>query len=469
MSAPLRLLAAGALVALALAAPAQAAPGTVDLERRLDEQERRLVEQQRRLEEQERELEGLREELQGVREAGPATSDAGGGWQFGGYGLPDPARDRRMRLGLFYIEGNGHRIELRGRLHLDARLIPEHGRDDVDNSFLVRRARIELAGVLWRRLAFEVSCELGEAEVALADGWLELRALDALRVRVGQQRLPFSLSRMTSSNDFFHPERPIGAGALVESREIGAMVHGRLLDRRLRYFVGLYNGVGANVEQDEDDDFDVAVRLEGQPLEWLQLGACFVYSPTDHDAAGPSDAATVGDKVTEFLDYDGDNLRRSHRLRFGGDMRLRVGPFELSGEAIYDTQYEVLSQDGELEDLSALALSVDAAFLLTGEDRQDVVDPKRPLFSEGEWGWGAWELAVRYEHFRVDEETIELEFAEGTDRVDAFTATLGWYPWRAVHLMVSYTFSKFDDTVTSSTGGSLDDEHVVIMRLAAHW
>lgn len=466
MSAPHRPL-AGVLVALALGAgPARADPSSAEVERRLDEQERRLGLQQRRLEEQERELEGLREELRGAR---TSSRERDGAWQFGGYGLPDPARDRRLRLGLFFVEGNGHRLELRGRLHLDARLVPEHGRDDVDNSFLVRRARIELRGVLWRRLAYEVSCDFGEAEVALADGWLELRALDALRVRVGQQRLPFSLSRMTSSNEFFHPERPIGAGALVESREIGAMFHGGVLGGRLRYYVGIYNGMGANVEQDEDDDFDVAVRLEGRPIDWLQLGACLIYTPTDHDAEGPSDVATVGDKVTEFLDYDGDNRRRSHRLRFGGDLRLRVGPFELSGEAIHDTHFEVRNQDANLEDLSALAVSVDAALLLTGEDRQDVIDPKRPLFSEGEWGWGAWELALRYESFRVDEETIEGEFAEGTDRVDSFTATLGWYPWRAVHLMISYSFTKFADTVTPSAGRALDDDHVVITRLAAYW
>jgi phosphate-selective porin OprO/OprP len=462
------------LALVASAAPARAQVDLRDLERRLEEQERRLVEQQQRLEEQERELARQREDLLGLRGAGAGATagpgDEGGrGWSFGGYGLPDPERDRRVRVGIFFIEGQGHRIELRGRVHFDGRFIAEHGRDDVDNSFILRRARLELRGTFWRRLDFELSAELGQGEAELFEAYLNLRVARPFELKVGQMRTPFGLSRTTSSNYQLHPERPIAMAALIPGRDIGAMIHGTFFGERLRYVLGVYDGIGANVESDTDDDFDLIARLELRPLDGLLLGASFAFSPPDHDADGPSDVKTVGDEVTEFLDYDGDTRRRDHRVRAGADARLRLGPLEVAAEGIVDQMYAVASDANELEDLYALGGAVDVAWLLTGEDRENHVDPRRPLFSEGEWGPGAFEVALRFEHFRVDPDTVRRGFAEGTDRVDSATATLSWYPWRAIRVMFSYSYSTFDDTVTVSSGDRVDDDHVIVTRIAAYW
>ncbi|MCO5165421.1 MAG: OprO/OprP family phosphate-selective porin [Planctomycetes bacterium] len=464
--------AALALVAL-LAGPALADPGRDDLDRRLLEQERRLVELQHRLEEQERELRAQREALADLEAAPPGGGGGGGaadhrGWPFGGYGLPDPERDHRLRLGLFFIEGNGHRLELRGRIHLDGRFLAQRDRDDTSDTFLVRRARLEMQGVLWRRLEFELSGEFGKERAELFEAYLNLRALPQLQLKVGQMRFPFGLTRTTSSNYLLHPERPVAMSRLVQGRDIGVMLHGLLLDGRLRWVLGAFNGVGANAA-DSDRDLDVAARLELRPVPPLLLGASFAYTPPERDGRGPRDVSTVGDEVTRFLDYDGDNVRRGRRVRAGADARVRWGPLEVAVEAIVDRSYDVRNEDGLPDDLWAAGGAVDVAWLITGEERRNQVEPKRPLFSEGEWGPGAFEVAARFETFRADPDVLRRGFARGTDRMDSGTFTLSWYPWKAIRLMLSYTYSRFDDPVTVAPGDRLRDEHVVITRLAAYW
>lgn len=443
---------------------------------RLEAMERRLAEQEARLARQADQLERLQSDLDAARRGEEAKDDpARGGspgpsamWPFGGYGGVDPLRDQRVRLGLFFIDGPRHRLELHGRLNLDYRAVVQHDRDDFSNGFTVRRARIELSGYVWTRVSFELSAELGEGEAELFEAYCNVRLVDALEVKVGQMRFPLGLSRQTSSNAFYHPERPIGAGALVQGRDIGVLLHGRLFSKKVRWMLGAYNGFGANVAGNDDDDLDALARLELRPIEGLQLGVGGVFTPSNHDAPGPEDVATVGDEITEFLNYDGDNVRRGRRYRVGADARVRIGPFEAMAELLLDRTDEVLSEDGALEDLWAMAWNVDVAWILTGEEREGLLDPARPLWDDGEWGPGAFEVAARVEQFRVDGDTLRQGFAEGTDRCTSGTLTLGWYPWQGVHLMASYTYARFGDELTpDGADREIDDDHVVIARLAA--
>lgn len=207
----------------------------------------------RRVEEQSRALEDLRREVERLG-ADPAPTSSASSWT------------DKVRVGTFWIESadGDHRLALHARLHLDARF--DLASDFFDDTFQVRRARVEVDGRVFRKVEYKLGLEFGRTQGAnLRDAWIKLVPLEAVQLWAGQMLLPFSTERLTSSNVMKHPERPIIVADLLESRDIGVMLHGILLEGLLRYSAGIYNGNGQNQRVDNDDDKDLVGRLELLP------------------------------------------------------------------------------------------------------------------------------------------------------------------------------------------------------------
>lgn len=469
--------AALALLALALPAAAQeAAPDPAELGRRLAEQERQL--------------EQLRQELEALRGArGPAPAGEGSRSDPGQPAEPSELSEPpeggsapagagswtdSIRAGKFFLEtaDEAFRLEFHGRVHVDLRSVLDRGRDDFDNSFQVRRARLDAQGHLFgkERVSFRLGLEFGRTSDAdLRDGFVNLRLVDAVQLRLGQMIPPFSTERHTSSNYMLHPERPIVVGDTIGQRDIGVMLHGQLLDERLTYFIGAYGGEGENERVDTDDDFDLATRLEVAPVEWLLLAASYIYSPTNRDSR-PSDVHTVGDEFTTFLDYDAGTRRLGNRQRVGVDARLRFSALELKGELILDYQQDVTGANGEEVDIEAWGWFVDGAWVFLGAREGPKIVPAAPLHDPetGAWGPGAFDLALRYEEYRVEADVIREGLATGTDRVRAATATLHWYPYTSLRFSASYTLSMFDDRLLLGDERR-NDESAAILRATLYF
>lgn len=424
-----------------------------------------VAELERRLTEQQRELDALREE---VRRLG---GDAGGMERREGA----PAQPGRplagpIRLGLFFIESadGQHRLELNGRLQVDGRFVVGRAHEAVDATFLVRRARFEVSGKVFERMTFKLGLEFGRTSDAdLRDAYLDLRAFEWARLRVGQMLPPFSTERLTSSNVMKLPERPMIVGLIAESREIGLMLHGSFLDRRLSYAVGFYNGNGQNVGKDDDDDKDAAVRLEVAPIHALLFAASYRYTPPNRaHSRGPADAATVGNQLTTFLDYDtGRNRHVGSRERGSLDLRARLGPLEVKAELLWDYFRDVRSAAGREADLLTWGWFVDGSVVLTGEESQDVIDPARPLWGGSGPGTGAFELVVRYEELHADRRVVADGFAAGAREVRAATVGLTWIPVKRVRLLLAYTYSDFGTAIANADGQPQTDEHALVARI----
>jgi phosphate-selective porin OprO and OprP len=436
----------------------------------LGQESDRLDDLEQRLEAQETELERLREELAG-RPAPPGETG------------PEADEERpwteRFRVGAFFIEDTDKRwrLDLHARLQIDAVALLDGNDRDFDDSLAVRRARVEFRGNLYDRVSFDLGIEVGRGGSGLRNGYLTLRLHRGLNLRAGQMLLPFSDERRTSSKYLIHPERSVLVARIVGSREIGAQVHGSLLDRLLYYSLGIYGGDGQNIRLNSDDDVDVAGRLEVRPLtdDTLILAINGIYTPTNRDQRGPLTLRTAGNTVTRFLTYDLANRRLGRRWRGGlGARAVRWGG-ELKGEVNFDYQEEVLSPAFALEDLLTWSWFVSASWAFLGEldPRHDgtVVVPEHPLWDpvEETSGIGAFQLAARYEELASDDQARDRGFAVGTDRMRAVTLSGHWYPWEEVRLTVSYTYSHFEQGVFDSQGSRHVDDHVLIVRWAAYF
>ena len=443
---------------LAAFAVAQDAPPSPGVEERLREQEARI----RSLEEALQERRAAEEEAPAPDpeaagdDAPPAADDAGGGtW------------DQEVELGLFFVRSRdrSHQLNLHARIMLDAKFDLAH--DYFDDTFQVRRARFTIEGHVFDHVGFKLGLEFGRTSDAdVRDAYIRLHPIEAVQLFAGQMILPFSTSRFTSSNYLKHPERPILVAQLSGSREIGFQLYGELADERVTYYLGIFNGNGQNVRIDDDDDKDLAARIEVRPLARLQLSAAYVFSPTNRAATGPADALTVGQEGSRFLDYDtGQNRRRGKRHRIDAGARLRWGPVEVKGEVLFDYQREVTPAAGRKRNLLTCSWFVDAAVVLTGEDSGDVVEPASPFYGPDGFGPGAFELALRYEDFQADPEVLRGGFATGSDRARSGTVTLIWIPVARLRWMLSYTGTAFDQPVLAPGGDSHRNDHVALLRM----
>ena len=395
--------------------------------------------------------------------------------KIGGPAPKDLPWTEKVELGLFYIKSadDAFSLYIKGRLQVDGAFVLDEDREAFDNSFQIRRARIEFVGHVHERLEYNIGLEFGRTSDAdLRNAFLELRVSDELRIRAGQQLLPYSTVRLTSSKYLNHPERTMLIGNIVEERDTGVMVHGQL-GELARYYLGVFNGNGQNERFDTDDDFDLATRLELQPAPFLLLTANYIYSPPDREQQRLVDFRTVGNAFSTFLDYLPGVQTRGKRHRVGGGFKLMFGPFELKAEVDADHHQEVVSPAGRRADLTNWSYYVDLAYVLTGEDIQQkddggVVVPDAPLYDTHtkQWGPGAWQLAVRFEDLYLDDATVRRGFAVGSDQARAVTTTLHWYLWKEVRFSVAYTYTHFEDGYRDPDGDRVIDENAILTRFA---
>lgn len=144
--------------------------------------------------------------------------------------------------------------------------------------------------------------------ITLQSDWVELS--------VGQFKIPVSWEGYNSSSKLLFPERAPVAREFGDKRDLGLRLAKTF--RWFGYSAGLFNGATLN-NLDNNGAKDVALRLEGYPVEGLVLGAVGYASTAEWSAARA-------------------------RARFEGDLRFERGPFLFQSELI---RAHDVSADGE--------------------------------------------------------------------------------------------------------------------------
>jgi phosphate-selective porin len=123
------------------------------------------------------------------------------------------------------------------------------------SQFDVPRLRLSLGGGVWRpwlryAFQFEFSRTSGEGASKIKDAVIEIRPVDrSYRVSFGQFKAPFGLQELTSSGRQQFVDRAITDAKFTPGRDMGAMVSGSLAARKIGYDLGLFNGSGESLRQ----------------------------------------------------------------------------------------------------------------------------------------------------------------------------------------------------------------------------
>jgi phosphate-selective porin OprO and OprP len=370
--------------------------------------------------------------------------------------------------------GKGTRIDFRAKLAGELRDSEAPlDDDDVTDALDIARRRVGVAGEIRNLVDFQVEAEIGSDEV-WRDVYANYRQFDFVQVQGGKFKLPFSLDENTSSTnlDFVHRSR--AASQLAPGRDVGVMVHGRVLKRIFGYELGVFDHDGDNARTVDTDRVYGGQTLAGratlQPFRGgnplmsdLQFGAAFTRSDLEE---GLPDLR--GRTALDLRFFRADAWVRGERQRRGFEFRWRPGPFSIKAEwmRVTDERLELSVEDTDLSPLVGKGWYVSGTWAVTGEKKADGLEsPRRPLFRGG---YGAVELAARIERLEFGSQANDETPSRGpranvilgnSDRVETFG--VNWY----VNRWVKVQFNMVRDTLADPDQGPLPSRSSFWSRL----
>jgi phosphate-selective porin OprO/OprP len=341
-----------------------------------------------------------------------------------------------------FSSGDGKfKMKVRGRLHVDYNAIDQDfritGRPDV-SAAEIRRARLGVEGVLWHDVKYIVEVDFAQDAVSLKDAYAEYTGLAKdLGLRVGNFKTFNSLDQLNSSNYRTFLETPALVEAWTIDRQIGAAAI--YAKDHFTLSAGIFGPYSNTEERWLEDVKTGSARITVAPInrevngvnQVVHLGASWRGREQAEDLRSGSNGPTGG--VTNPLN---DQLFQ-YRAR-GADLHL-ADRF-VSTPAIFDRDnfwglealviwksFHVQAEYTQLEaevsplfngaDPTYTGWYVDAGWFITGETlpynkgvfgRPKV---KHPVFNSynGVRGWGAWQIAGRYDVLDLTDKATTLQ------------------------------------------------------------
>ena len=372
-----------------------------------------------------------------------------------------------------------YELRIRAVVQTDLRFFADDEHKLTDQ-FLFRRARLYVEGKVARVVTFRVMPDFAEGRTVLYDAWFDVRASDALRLRVGKAKPPFALERLQNDAAIVFGERAYPT-ALAPNRDLGVELHGDLWAGILGYSVGVFNGVPDNgiSEGDVDDSKEVAARLEVGPfaqtrtkaVRGLRLGFAVTRGEKTGTAASPYLAGyrTFGQNTLFSYLQDsaagappaGTSVAAGLHARSTAHLYWPIGPLALLGEVV--TTQERVARAGQSRLLHNSAWNATASLLVTGEEAAfDGPILTRP-FDLDEGHMGAVEIAVRATELHLDGRAFS-QLADPTKSArDAFevAAGLNWYPMAQLKIVADFARTTF---LSGAVRDARDVENAVLLR-----
>ena len=310
----------------------------------------------------------------------------------------------------------------------------------------VRRARVGIDG-RWQRVSFEVTVDPQDDDgVMVKDAYAQMRFTRAVRMRVGQFKVPGSREYGRSARTIDFMERAPVADTLAAGRDIGGVAFGEI-GRRVTYEAGVFAGDGNG--RAARAGATGAGRVEFALIDDLEVGGSVTVGRVDAvETDDPNSLLGRGASGYRFFDQV-----YVHGLRFraGADAEWDRGPWRLTGEFLR-TEEQRLEQGLEFEDLPRVvgtgwSLAVTRTFGRRGGGARV--------------RWREIDASARLDAVGFDDSGPDT--ASGSVRPRATdirprsvrTATLGvsWSPSRWTRVMTNASWEHYDETRTGPEPG----------------
>lgn len=340
-----------------------------------------------------------------------------------------------------------------------------------DGSFF-RRSRIGVFGELYETVEYRLEYDFARpARPQFLDNWIALTNLPIINnLIIGHFFEPFSLERYMPNRFTTFMERSL-ADTFVPARNMGAMVYGNALEKRLTYGLGGFRSGTNDYGEDVSFNSGYAMTAHATYLAWyeeigqdnlkmLHLGGSYSYRLMGDDPVNFSTRPSVQMNQTGvggvpvFLGT-GDLDDASHMQLFGIEAAWVHNAFSIQSEFIAADVHRKRSVDPLFH-----GGYVYGSWFLTGESRSyspssilgrfregifqrtvprsNVFDPNAGI---GWTGGGAVELAVRWSYIDLNSNGVEGGY------LDEMTYGINWYLNPYTKMMFNYVQPTLRDPV----------------------
>lgn len=377
------------------------------------------------------------------------------------------AQDKPVKRGLVWndrpsiVFAEDVTMDIRLKVQFDWRgFDPDIGED----LFHFQSRRLGLKGQLTRHFDYEIERE-AESAGQWKDVYLNWTTFDAVRVKGGRFKMPYGYEQNTGPTDLDFAFRSLGSSRLAPARDKGVMVYGRFFGRALTYEAGWFHTDGDNGKLEEPQFIQegqeppvlgptLAFRVGGDPfrpfvddlaIRSFRVGASYTNGEL------PEGLNSLRGEAVYGFDFFAPVYVKGRRQRLGVEMDWTPGSFGVKSEWMQsreDRDDQGLG-DRDLSDVIGDAWYVSGTWLITGEDKDDNINPRDPLFRGG---MGAVEVAARYDELRFRSASTEgtpsrnpraPHILPNGDSV--WTLGITWYPIRHVKVVGNGIHETFED------------------------
>ena len=299
--------------------------------------------------------------------------------------LPAPLSAQSLRL------GDDVRITPKARLDTDIRGASSVDHDDDVDLDLARR-RIGVTGTVTSRIEFEVEREVGP-DGRWRDVFVDGRVKRGLQIRAGHFKVPFSREQLTGPGGLDFIDRSRAVDLLAPGRSAGVALHGRVADRVVGYEAGAFVRDGTRgLAAPADSEPTVAARLTIRPRGSARRAGSLADLEVGVGAAASElveGRSSLRGRLTTNEVFFAPVLVSGRRLRVGGDLDWRPGPF-----------------------------GVRAEFLRADDARQHqglLGETLPPLRAQGWYVSGVWAVAGRQAHAKANDRRLAVAGLAGLE------------------------------------------------------
>jgi len=319
-------------------------------------------------------------------------------------------------------------VLLGGRLQWDTQWVTsdDYPADTEDASFF-RRVRLEVAGHCYTNCIFKVQVDFAGGTVALKDVYVGLRNIGATKwgtFKAGHFHEQFSLEELTSSKYITFLERSAPTNAFAPSRNDGLGLQ-TVWQKHYMVAIGVFRDANDQGVATGDSNYAFTMRAVGVFLEddetkrFVHVGFAFSFrnpNGTVRYRARP-DLGTG----TRFVDTG--SFAAGQVLLFGAELAARYKSFFIAGEFYWN---DVSDAPGGGVEPTFYGYYFEVGYFLTGEARGykgftwGRTKPNSNFF-DGGGGWGAWEVAFRYDYVDLSDSGLQ------GGRQACYTFGVNWY------------------------------------------
>ncbi len=338
-------------------------------------------------------------------------------------------------------------------------LLPQVSEEEDGVEF--RRARLQVSARIYDDYIFKAQYDFAgdSGTTSFKDVYVGMCNVPYVgTIKLGHLQEPFGLDELISNNDRTFMEIAL-LNAFIPDRNYGLLLSNQVLNKRLNWALGVFhttdNNPGDNDSQ-EDTGWNVTGRLTG--VTWydketgrrvLHLGCAF--SHRDPDGMLRYRQRPEAHLANVYLDtrrYNSDGSYRDINADavnlYALEAALQCGPVSVQGEYM---RSEVTPFDGAGLDFDGWY--VQASYFLTGEHRPYSLNsgifgrvvPNHSFSLQGERGWGAWELALRYSELNLNDSMV---YGGSENNVGV---GINWYLNGNARIMLNYIHADITDVL----------------------